>query len=164
MAENKPPQKSAKKSAARTAAPKASAFTPEEIAAMREHAEEMKAARRPSKGASNEDGDAMVRAKLAAMAPEDRALGERLHHIIKSNAPALTPKLWYGMPAYANQDGDVVCFFQDARKFKSRYATFGFSDKAHLDDGPMWPSAFALKDLTSAEEARIAALVKKAVS
>jgi uncharacterized protein YdhG (YjbR/CyaY superfamily) len=104
-----------------------------------------------------------VLAKIAAMAAPDRALGERLHKIIKASAPALTPRLWYGMPAYA-KDGKVVCFFQDAQKFKTRYATLGFSDVANLDEGAMWPVAFALKKLTAADEARIGALVKKAVS
>ena len=102
-------------------------------------------------------------AKIAAMPEPDRAMGERLHAIIKASAPALSPKLWYGMPAYA-KDGKVVCFFQSAQKFKTRYATLGFSDKANLDEGAMWPTAFALKELTAAEEARIGALVKKAVS
>ena len=127
---------------------------------MREHVREQKSAARG--GAAKADGESEVLAKLAAMSPSDRALGERLHAIVKANAPSLSPKLWYGMPAYANQDGQVVCFFQDAQKFKSRYATLGFSDKAHLDEGPMWPTSFALKELTPAEEARIAALVKRA--
>jgi uncharacterized protein YdhG (YjbR/CyaY superfamily) len=104
-----------------------------------------------------------VLAAVAAMPPSDRAIGERLHAVIKASAPALSPTTWYGMPAYA-RDGKVVCFFQSAQKFKSRYATFGFSDKANLDEGAMWPTAFALKELTAAEEARISALVKKAVS
>ena len=123
---------------------------------MRDRVQELKRA-----GQGDEEG--VVLQKLAAMSGSDRTLGERLHAIIKSNAPGLTPRLWYGMPAYA-KDGQVVCFFQDARKFKSRYAMLGFSDKAKLDEGQMWPTYFALKDLTAADEARIIALVKKAVS
>ncbi len=113
--------------------------------------------------ADKADGESAVLAKIAAMPEPDRALGERLHAIIKASAPALTPRLWYGMPAYA-KDGKVVCFFQSAQKFKTRYATFGFMHEANLDEGAMWPTAFALKELTAAEEARIGALVKKAVS
>jgi uncharacterized protein YdhG (YjbR/CyaY superfamily) len=109
------------------------------------------------------DGESVVLATIARMPQPDRALGEGLHAIIKASAPALSPKLWYGMPAYA-KDGKIVCFFQSAQKFKTRYATFGFMHEAHLDEGPMWPTAFALKELTAAEEARIDALVKKAVS
>lgn len=127
---------------------------------MRERARELKAGARGDKP----DGESEVLAKLAAMTAPDRALGERIHAIVKANAPELTPKLWYGMPAYANKAGNVVCFFRDARKFKSRYATLGFSDKGRLDDGVMWPTDFALKEITPSEEARIAALVKKAVS
>ena len=108
------------------------------------------------------DGESAVLAKIAEMPEPDRAMGERLHAVIKASAPALSPRLWYGMPAYA-KDGKVVCFFQSAQKFKTRYATFGFSDKAKLDEGALWPTAFALKELTAAEEARIGALVKKAV-
>ena len=122
-----------------------------------------KAAARPGPQADKADGESAVLAKIAAMPGPDRALGERLHAIIKANAPDLSPRLWYGMPAYA-RDGKVVCFFQSAEKFKTRYATFGFSDEANLDDGALWPTAFALKELTAAEEARIGALVKKAVS
>ena len=122
-----------------------------------------KAAARPGPRADEEDGESAVLARLAEMPEADRALGERLHAIIRASAPDLAPKLWYGMPAYA-KDGKVVCFFQDAQKFKSRYATLGFSDKATLDDGHMWPTAFALKELTAAEEARIVALVKRAVT
>src|SRR5262249_23633079 len=117
-----------------------------------------KAAARPRPGADKADGESAVLAKIAEMAGPDRAMAERLHAIIKANAPVLSPKLWYGMPAYAKDD-KVVCFFQNARKFKTRYATFGFSDKANLDDGAMWPVAFALTRLTAADEARIAALV-----
>jgi uncharacterized protein YdhG (YjbR/CyaY superfamily) len=113
--------------------------------------------------AEKADGESAVLAAIAAMPEPDRAIGERLHAIIKANAPALSPRLWYGMPAYA-KDGKVVCFFQSAQKFKTRYATFGFQHEAHLDEGNMWPVAFAVKKLTAAEEAKIAALVKKAVS
>jgi hypothetical protein len=122
-----------------------------------------KAAARPGRRADTEDGESAVLATIAGMPESDRALGERLHAIIKASAPVLSPRLWYGMPAYA-RDGKVVCFFQSAQKFKTRYATLGFMDAANLDDGAMWPTAFALKGLTAAEEARIAALVKKAVS
>ncbi len=133
----------------------AKTFTAEERAAMLERVQELKA--------GSADGDSVVRAKLATYSPADRALGERLHAIIKAAAPGLTPQLWYGMPAYA-KNGKVVCFYQSAQKFKTRYATLGFSDKANLDDGQMWPTAFALKELTPAEAARITALVKQAVS
>jgi uncharacterized protein YdhG (YjbR/CyaY superfamily) len=132
-------------------------FTKEERDAMRERARELKA------GAGKTDGESDVLEKLAAMPASDRAIGKRLHTLIKASAPDLSPRTWYGMPAYA-KDGKVVCFFQSAQKFKTRYATLGFSDKAHLDEGTMWPTAFALKKLTDAEEARIVALVKKAVS
>ena len=122
-----------------------------------------KKAARPGPHGDEADGESAVLEKIAAMPEADRVLGERLHAIIKASAPALAPKLWYGMPAYAKA-GKVVCFFQSAQKFKTRYATFGFMHEANLDDGVMWPTAFALKDLTAAEEARISALVKKAVS
>jgi hypothetical protein len=122
-----------------------------------------KAAKKAAPRADKADGESAVLAKIAAMPEADRVLGERLHAIIKASAPALTPRLWYGMPAYA-KNGKVVCFFQSAQKFKTRYATLGFMHEANLDDGAMWPTAFALKELTAAEEARIAALVKKAVS
>src|SRR3954453_14077451 len=122
-----------------------------------------KAAARPGPRADKADGESAVLANIAAMPEPDRAPGERPHAIIKASAPALTPRLWYGMPAYA-RDGKVVCFFQSAQKFKTRYATLGFMHEANLDDGAMWPTAFALKDLTTAEEARITTLVKKAVS
>ncbi len=138
-------------------------FTDEERAAMKERAQELKAAARRGPRADKADGESAVLAKIAAMPEPDRALGERLHAIIKASAPALSPRLWYGMPAYA-KDGKVVCFFQSAAKFKTRYATLGFMHEANLDEGAMWPTAFALKELTAAEEARIAALVKKAVS
>ena len=139
----------------------AKGFTDEERAAMKERAQELKAEARANKNKA--DGESDVLAKIAEMPEPDRAMAERLHAIIKASAPALSPKTWYGMPAYA-KDGKVVCFFQSAQKFKTRYATFGFSDKANLDEGAMWPTAFALKELTAAEEARIGALVKKAVS
>ena len=137
-------------------------FTAEERAAMRERAKELKAEARRGPRAKKADGEREVRAKIAEMPKPDRAMAERLHAIIKASAPALSPRTWYGMPAYA-KDGNVVCFFQSAQKFKSRYATFGFSDKANLDEGAMWPTSFALKELTPAGEAKIRALVKKAV-
>ena len=133
---------------------KSQGFTAEEKAAMRARARELKAA---------EDGESAVRAALAAMAPHDRAIGKRLHALVKESAPDLSPKTWYGMPAYANKDGKVVCFFRNATKFKERYAMFGFNDSAKLDEGSMWPVAFALTKLTAADEAKIRALVKKAV-
>jgi uncharacterized protein YdhG (YjbR/CyaY superfamily) len=139
---------------------KSEGFTDEERAAMRERARELNAARRGSR-ASTADGESDVLAKIAEMPGTDRAIAMRLHAIVKASAPALSPRTWYGMPAYA-RDGNVVCFFQSAQKFKTRYATLGFSDKANLDDGAMWPTAFALKELSSAEEARIAMLVKRA--
>jgi uncharacterized protein YdhG (YjbR/CyaY superfamily) len=149
----------------RTIARTSRGFTEEERAAMKERVRELKAeARRGSRAKKgNADGESDVLSQIAAMPAPDRAMAERLHAIVKANAPALSPKTWYGMPAYA-KDGDVVCFFQSAQKFKARYATFGFSDKANLDEGAMWPTAFALTQLTAAEEARIVTLVKKAVS
>jgi hypothetical protein len=132
-------------------------FTDEEKDAMKNRVQEMKA------GARKADGESAVLAKIAEMPESDRAMAKRLHAVIKASAPALEPKLWYGMPAYA-RDGKIVCFFQSARKFKTRYATLGFSDVANLDEGTMWPNAFALTKLTAADEARIGALVKKAVS
>ena len=129
---------------------------------MKERARELKAAGRRGPHADKADGEAEVLAKIAEMADSDRAMAERLHAIVKDSAPDLSPRLWYGMPAYA-KDGNVVCFFQDAAKFKARYATLGFSDKAHLDDGAMWPNSYALTELTAADEARIVELVKKAV-
>jgi uncharacterized protein YdhG (YjbR/CyaY superfamily) len=154
-------EKGARKSAKSTSAigKTSKGFTDEERAAMKEHAQELKAAARADKA----DGESDVLAKIAEMAEPDRALAERLHAIIKASAPALSPRTWYGMPAYA-KDGKVVCFFQSAAKFKTRYATFGFQHEANLDEGAMWPVAFALKELTAAEEARIGALVKKAMS
>jgi uncharacterized protein YdhG (YjbR/CyaY superfamily) len=136
-------------------------FTDEERDAMKERAQELKAEARANR--KKADGESDVLAKIAEMAEPDRTMAERLHALIKASAPALTPRTWYGMPAYA-KDGKVVCFFQSAQKFKSRYATFGFSDAANLDEGAMWPTSFALKELTAAEEARISALVKKAMS
>jgi uncharacterized protein YdhG (YjbR/CyaY superfamily) len=136
-------------------------FTDEEKDAMKARAQELKAEARANKGKA--DGESDVLAKIAAMQEPDRTLAKRLHAIIKISAPGLLPKTWYGMPAYA-KDGKVVCFFQSAQKFKTRYATFGFSDEAKLDEGSLWPVAFALKELTAAEEVRISALVKKAVS
>ena len=138
-------------------------FTAEERAAMKEYVRERKAAGRRGPRADNADGESDVLAKIAEMAESDRVMAERLHAIIKATAPDLSPKTWYGMPAYA-KDGNVVCFFQNAQKFKTRYATLGFSDKANLDEGHMWPTAFALEELTAADEAKIVALVKKAVS
>jgi uncharacterized protein YdhG (YjbR/CyaY superfamily) len=140
---------------------KSEGFTDEERAAMKERAQELKAEARANK--DKVDGESEVLAKIAELPEPDRTMGKRLHDIIKASAPTLSPKTWYGMPAYA-KDGKVVCFFQSAQKFKSRYATFGFSDEAKLDEGAMWPTSFALKELTATEEARISALVKKAVS
>jgi len=137
-------------------------FTDEEKVAMQERAKELKREARASKNRA--EGESDLLAKIAEMPEPDRVMAQRLHAIIKVNAPALSPKTWYGMPAYANQDGKIVCFFQSAQKFNARYATFGFNDTANLDDGAMWPTSFALKELTAADEARIAALVKKAVS
>ena len=130
---------------------------------MKERAQELKAEARRGARADRANGEGDVLAKIAALPQSDRVMGERLHAIIKANAPALSPKTWYGMPAYA-KGGNVVCFFQSAQKFKTRYATLGFSDKANLDEGRMWPTAFALKELTAGEEAKIVALVKKAAS
>ena len=142
-------------------AKKSKGFTDEERAAMKERARELKAEARANK--KKAEGESDLLAKIAEMPEPDRAMAERLHEIVKASAPALSPKTWYGMPAYA-KDGKVVCFFQSAQKFKSRYATLGFNDEAKLDEGAMWPTAFALKELAAAEESRIAALVKKAVS
>ena len=154
-------QKAAKST---TAAKKSSAaFTDEERAAMKERAQEVKAAKARSRATGKADDENAVLAKIAEMAESDRVLAERVHAVITAAAPDLSPKLWYGMPAYA-KDGKVVCFFQAAAKFKSRYATLGFNDPANLDDGTMWPIAFALTELTAAEEDRIAALLKRAVS
>lgn len=139
-----------------TSSRKSKGFTDEEKAAMRERARETKAA--------GTNGEEEVLAKIASMPERDLSMAKRLHAIIKASAPTLTPRTWYGMPAYANKEGDVVCHFQPAEKFKTRYASLGFSDKANLDEGNMWPNSFALKDLTATEEAKIKALVKKAVS
>jgi uncharacterized protein YdhG (YjbR/CyaY superfamily) len=155
MAERKPAKKGTQQSATRTTGKASKGFTDEERAAMKERAQELKAGKA--------DGESEALAKIAEMPEPDRAMAKRLHAIIKAGAPALSPRTWYGMPAYA-KDGEVVCFFQSAQKFKSRYATFGFSDKANLDKGAMWPTSFALRELTAAEEAKIVALVKKAVS
>jgi uncharacterized protein YdhG (YjbR/CyaY superfamily) len=152
-------QKSAKSS---TAIGKSKGFTDEERAAMKERAKELKAEARANK--DREEGERDVLAKIAEMPEPDHAMAKRIHEIVKASAPALSPKTWYGMPAYANKDGKVVCFFQAAVKFNSRYAAFGFNDDANLDEGAMWPTSFALKELTAAEEAKIAELVKKAVS
>jgi uncharacterized protein YdhG (YjbR/CyaY superfamily) len=142
---------------------KSNTFSAEEKAAMKERAKEQKAAVRRGPSAARVDSESEVLAKIAEMAEPDRAMAERLHAVIKTSAPGLAPKLWYGMPAYA-KDGKVICFFQPAQKFKTRYSTLGFSDDAKLDEGSMWPNAFALTELTAADEARIGALVKKAVS
>jgi len=164
MAERKPAKKATQQSAKRTTGKATSkGFTDEERAAMRERAQELKAAARRGPRAGKADGESDVLAKIAEMPEPDRAMAERLHALIKASTPALSPRTWYGMPAYA-KDGKVVCFFQSAHKFKSRYATFGFNDHANLDEGAMWPTSFALKELTAAEEKKIGALVKKAVS
>jgi uncharacterized protein YdhG (YjbR/CyaY superfamily) len=157
MAERKSAKKGTQKSAKRATAKASSGFTAEERAAMRERAAELKAAR------AGKEQESDVLAAIAKMPEPDRAMAERLHTIIKASAPALSPRTWYGMPAYA-KDNKVVCFFRGAHKFKERYAMFGFNDAANLDKGAMWPVAFAMKELTAAEEAKIAALVKKAVS
>ena len=152
-----------KKSKSATAAnEKSKGFTEEERAAMKERAQELKMEARRGSRADGADGESEVLAKIAEMPEPDRAMAKRLHAVIKTSAPVLSPKTWYGMPAYA-KDGKVVCFFQSAQKFKARYATFGFSDQANLDEGVMWPTSFALQKLTAAEEAKIGALVKKAV-
>ena len=163
MAERKPAKTGTQQSAKSTTGEASKGFTDEERAAMRERAQELKAGARRGPRAGKADGESDVLAKIAEMPEPDRAMAKRLHAIIKASAPALSPKTWYGMPAYA-MDGKVVCFFQSAQKFKSRYATFGFSDKANLDAGAMWPTSFALKKLTAAEEKKIGALLKKAVS
>jgi uncharacterized protein YdhG (YjbR/CyaY superfamily) len=163
MAERKPAKKGTETSATTATGKASQGFTDEERAAMKERAQELKAAARRGPRAGKADGEHDVLAKIAEMPEQDRAIAERLHAIIKASAPGLSPRTWYGMPAYA-MEGKVVCFFQSAQKFKTRYATFGFSDKANLDEGHMWPTAFALEKLTAAEEATIGALVKKAVS
>ncbi len=163
MAERKPAKKGTQKSAKSTTAinKKSKGFTDEERAAMKERARELKAEARANKDKAA--GEKAVLAKIAEMPEPDHTMAERLHAIIKASAPALSPKTWYGMPAYA-KEGKVVCYFTPASKFNERYATFGFNASANLDEGNMWPTSFALKELTAAEEARIGALVKKAVS
>lgn len=151
----KPAKKDSKPSRSSRNYKKQDGFTEEERAAMRDRVQEM----RSGKG----EGEEVVRAKIAGMSEPDRSMGKRLHAIVKANAPMLSPRLWYGMPAYA-KEGKVICFFQPAAKFKTRYATLGFSDKANLDEGPMWPTTFALKAMTAAEEERVGELVKKATS
>ena len=141
---------------------KTKGFSDVEREAMEERAEELKSARRGSR-AAKADGEGEVLAKIAEMKEPDRTMATRIHEIVRASAPGLSPKTWYGMPAYATRDGKVVCFFQGAQKFKTRYATFGFSDAAKLDDGNMWPNSFAVTRLTAADEARIGTLVKKAV-
>jgi uncharacterized protein YdhG (YjbR/CyaY superfamily) len=162
MAERKPAKKGTQQSGKRTTGKASKGFTDEERAAMRERAQELKAAARRSPRAGKADGESDVLAKIAEMPEADRAMAERIHAIVKASAPALSPRTWYGMPAYA-KDGKVVCYFTPASKFKERYATLGFNAKANLDEGNMWPTSFALKELTAAEEARIGALVKRAV-
>ena len=155
------PKKATRKPGKSARDEKSRGFTDEERAAMKDRARELKAeARGPRAGKADGEGD--VLAKIAEMPAPDRAMAQRLHAIVRATAPGLSPRTWYGMPAYA-RDGKVVCFFQSAQKFKSRYSTFGFSDEAHLDDGGMWPTAFALKELTAAEEARIGVLLKQAI-
>ncbi len=157
---SQPAMKTTQKSAKRNATgKKVTGFSDEERSAMKERYQELKGVARADKA----DGESAVLAKIGEMPPPDRAMGKRLNAIIKANAPDLSPRLWYGMPAYA-KDGKVICFFQGAQKFKTRYATFGFSDSANLDEGALWPTSFALKELTAAEEAKIGALVKKAVN
>jgi uncharacterized protein YdhG (YjbR/CyaY superfamily) len=158
MAERKAATRRTKKSAKSTTGKASGGLTAEERAALRETIAERRAA------GGKAEGESALLAKIAEMPASDRAIAKRIHAIIKASAPTLAPKTWYSMPAYANKDGKVVCFFQSAAKFKSRYATLGFSDPANLDEGAMWPTAFALKELTAADEARIGALVKKAVS
>ena len=160
MSAKKATQKSAK--GATTSGKNAKGFTDEERAAMKERAQELKAEARRDKDKA--EGERALLEKVAEMPEPDRGMAERLHAIVKASAPELSPKTWYGMPAYADDDGKVVCYFQNASKFNARYATFGFNDTANLDKGAMWPVAFALKELTAADEAKIAALVKKAVS
>jgi uncharacterized protein YdhG (YjbR/CyaY superfamily) len=161
MSAKKAPQKSTKSTTA--TGKKSKGFTEEERAAMKERAQELKAESRRGSRSAKTDGESEVLAKIAEMQGPDRVMAKKVHAIVKASAPALSPKTWYGMPAYA-KDGKVVCFFQSAQKFNSRYATFGFSDTANLDEGDMWPTSFALKKLSAAEEARISALVKKAAS
>ena len=165
MAERKPAERGTQQSAKSTTATgkEFKGLTDDERAAMKQRTQELKAEARRGPRADKADEERAVLAKIAEMPEPDRAMGERLHAVITAGAPALSPKLWYGMSAYA-KDGKVVCFFQSAQKFNTRYATFGFNDTANLDEGAMWPTAFALTELTAADEARIGALVKKAVS
>ena len=163
MAERKPAKKGTTESATRATGKASQSFTDEERAAMKERAQELKAAARRGPRARKADGENDVLAKIAEMPEPDRAMAERLHALIKASAPALSPRTWYGMPAY-DMDGKVVCFFQSAHKFKTRYATLGFQHDAKLDEGTMWPVAFAVTKLTAADEAKIADLVKRAVS
>ncbi len=162
MAERKPARKGTQKSAKRTTGKASKGFTDEERAAMKERAQELKAEARRGPRAKKADGESDVLAKIAEMPGRDRTMAKRLHAIVQASAPDLAPRTWYGMPAYA-KEGKVLCFFTPAAKFKERYATFGFNANANLDDGNMWPTSFALKKLTAAEEKRIGALVKKAV-
>lgn len=161
MAERNPASTGTRRSAKRTTGEASGAFTDEERSAMKERAREVKASTRRSPRASEADGERDLLEKISEMQEPDRAMAERIHAIVTANAPDLAPRTWYGMPAYA-RDGNVVCFFQPAQKFKARYSTLGFNDRAHLDDGTMWPVAYALTELTAADEARIAALVRKA--
>jgi uncharacterized protein YdhG (YjbR/CyaY superfamily) len=162
MPERKSTRKGTQKSAKSTTSQKSTGFSAEERAAMKERARELKAEERMMKDRAA--GEKAVMEKIAEMKGSDRAMAKRIHAIIKESAPVLSPKTWYGMPAYANEDGKVVCFFTAAEKFKERYATFGFNATANLDEGNMWPTSFALTELTEAEESKIASLVKKAVS
>jgi uncharacterized protein YdhG (YjbR/CyaY superfamily) len=163
MAEREPEQTGTRRTARKTAGGTGAQFTDDERAAMQERAQELKAEARRRTRRGKPDGEADLLAKIAELPEPDRALAERLHALIKASAPTLSPKTWYGMPAYA-REGNVVCFFQSASKFKARYATLGFSDQAHLDEGALWPTSFALKELTPAVEQRITELVKRAVS
>jgi uncharacterized protein YdhG (YjbR/CyaY superfamily) len=163
MAERKIAKNSTRPTAKRTNVTESKGFTDEERAAMRARAQELKAGARRTPRGGKDDGESEVLSKIAEMPGPDRAIAERLHAIIKASAPTLSARTWYGMPAYS-KDGNVLCFFQNASKFKTRYATLGFSDEANLDEGGMWPTSFALKELTAAEEARIRALLKKAMS
>ena len=163
MAEPNPATKGTRRPAKSTTSEASRGFTDEERAAMKERAHELKASARRSPRAGQADGEREVLAKIAEMGQPDRAMAGRLHAIIKANAPDLSPRTWYGMPAYA-REGKVLCYFQSAEKFKTRYATLGFSERANLDDGTMWPTAFALKKLTAADESRIGGLLKRALS
>ena len=163
MADSKSAKKDTRKSANRANDKKTVGFTDAERSAIKERSQELKVESRRGQQGAKKDGESDLLAKIAEMPEPDRAMAERVHEIVRTSAPDLSPKTWYGMPAYA-KEGKVVCFFQSADKFKARYATFGFNDTANLDEGAMWPTAFALKELTAAAEAEIAALVKKAAS